>query len=162
MAIAKFEKVSYEQFKKDFLKQGYGEEEIEKAYQFVQLPKRSTAGSAGYDFVCPLDVNINQAGQLIPTGIRARIKVGYVLLVVPRSSLGFKCRLALDNSIGVIDRDYYQSDNEGHILVKVHASKTVDLKAGDRFVQGIFVQYGLAEEEEVETMRNGGIGSTNE
>lgn len=160
MAIAKFEKVSLEQFRKDLLKLGYEEEAIQKAYQQIEIPKRGTKSSAGYDFVCPMDVVIHQESQLIPTGIRAKIEQDYVLLIVPRSSLGFKYRLTLDNSVGVIDSDYYQSDNEGHILAKVHASKSMKLKAGDRFVQGVFMQYGLAEEREVETIRNGGIGST--
>lgn len=105
-------------------------------------------------------MHIGKDSVLIPTGIRAKMDLDYVLMLFPRSSLGFKYGLQLDNSVGIIDSDYYNSDNEGHIMAKVHACKEFSLSAGSRFIQGVFLQYGLANEEDVLTERNGGIGST--
>ena len=89
---------------------------------------------------------------------------GWVLQIYPRSGLGFKFRLQLNNTVGIIDSDYYYSDNEGHILIKVTNTnteeKTLSLKAGDGFAQGIFLPFGITEDDNVSTVRNGGFGST--
>lgn len=151
--IAKFEKVSLKQ---------YGNEEVYKA---IKLPKRATTGSAGYDFYMPYDLTL-EPGQtaIIETGIRAKMEEGWVLFLVPRSGLGFKYRLQLDNTIGVIDADYYYSDNEGHIKAKItnnsKEQKTLTLKQGEGFMQGIFLPFGICEDDEVTAIRNGGFGST--
>ena len=160
MAIAQFEKVSLTQF-------GYDLEKLLdiKGYYFdqVKIPTRATAGSAGYDFYCPVKVVLepNQTVK-IPTGIRCKIDDNYVLQIYPRSSLGFKYQLGLLNTVGIIDSDYYNADNEGHIIIGLvnRGDKTITIEAGDRFVQGIFVQYGLAVEEENNNERHGGFGST--
>ena len=80
----------------------------------------------------------------------------------PRSGLGFKYRLQLNNTVGIIDSDYYYSDNEGHIFAKItndsNEDKTVELKAGNGFMQGIFVEYGITVDDNVQTVRNGGFG----
>ena len=130
----------------------------------VSLPKRATAGSAGYDFVSTLDVTIPAGGTaLIPTGIRAEMEPGWVLLLFPRSSLGFKYGMRLSNTVGVIDSDYAFAKNEGHIMVKLRnpLSGPVTIGRGERFCQGVFLPYGTAEEDEVLTGRTGGFGSTN-
>ncbi len=130
----------------------------------VSLPKRATAGSAGYDFVSTLDVTIPAGGTaLIPTGIRAEMEPGWVLLLFPRSSLGFKYGMRLSNTVGVIDSDYAFAKNEGHIMVKLRnpLSEPVTIGRGERFCQGVFLPYGTAEEDEVLTGRTGGFGSTN-
>ena len=105
--VAKFEKVSYEQFKKDT--EGiFGIDAIEKIYNNIKLPKRATKGSAGYDFYLPTDLILGSKRTVkIPTGIRVEIDEGWVLKTYPRSSLGFKYRLQLDNTVGIIDSDYY-------------------------------------------------------
>ena len=106
--IAKFEKVSYEQFYKDFKETFplYSDNEIKDIYDNIKLPKRATTGSAGYDFFSPIDITLRKNETIkIPTGIRAQIDDGYVLLMFPRSGLGFKYRLQLNNTIGVIDSD---------------------------------------------------------
>ena len=130
----------------------------------VSLPKRATAGSAGYDFVSTLDVTIPAGGTaLIPTGIRAEMEPGWVLLLFPRSSLGFKYGMRLSNTVGVIDSDYAFAKNEGHIMVKLRnpLSEPVTIGRGERFCQGVFLPFGTAEEDEVLTGRTGGFGSTN-
>ena len=178
--LAKFEKVSYEQFFDDFTKtfnmiqDTMTPEEYElvsnsvrKVYNSIKLPKRATRGSAGYDFFVPIDLNIAPNTTVkVPTGIRCKMKKNYVLQIYPRSSLGFKYRCQLDNTVGIIDSDYYESDNEGHIFIKITNNtlegKTIELKHGDAFAQGIFNKYYLAKENKVHTKRNGGFGSTNQ
>ncbi len=160
MAIATFEKVSVGQFRED-LKELL--ETDEDCYGQIKMPVRATSGSAGYDFYCPVTVSL-RPGQTarIPTGIRCRIDRGYVLELYPRSSLGFRYQLSLLNTVGIIDSDYYDADNEGHIIVGLinRGDKELVIGQGDRFVQGVFLPYGLASEEENTGERHGGFGST--
>ena len=168
--IAKFEKVSFNQFLQDWL-DTFGENQtthandIKKIYDSIRLPKRATGGSAGYDFYLPLSIELApNATAKIPTGIRVKINHGWVLKCYPRSGLGFKYRLQLNNTVGIIDSDYYGSDNEGHIFAKItndsKEGKTVELAAGTGFMQGIFVEYGITADDDAEGIRNGGFGST--
>lgn len=164
--VAKFEKVSFEQFKKDWADTFYVTDGIEKIYEDIKLPKRATAGSAGYDFYAPMAFELKPGETIkIPTGIRAVIDENWVLKIYSRSSLGFKYRLWLDNLTGIIDSDYSNSDNEGHIFIKVTNNsledKIVRINRGDKFAQGIFVQYGTVIDDDVVEERNGGLGSTN-
>ena len=158
--IAKFEKVSLTQFKA-----GCTREDAEKVYEGIKLPKRATAGSAGYDFYAPIDIELNPGETAnIPTGIRVLIEDGWVLKIYPRSGLGFKYRLQLNNTVGIIDSDYSSSDNEGHIFIKVtndsNEGKTLSIPAGTGFAQGIFVEYGITVDDDASGVRNGGFGST--
>ena len=85
------------------------------------FPKRATSGSAGYDFYAPCGISLKPGETVkVLTGIRARIDEGWVLTLYPRSGLGFRYRLQLNNTVGVIDSDYYGSDNEGHIQGEDH------------------------------------------
>lgn len=159
--IARYEKVSENQFKNDLKNLMNLEEDC---YNDIIIPKRATSGSAGYDFYSPIDVVVNPNEFVrIPTGIRCYMEKEYVLHLYPRSSLGFKYQMGLVNTTGVIDSDYYNADNEGHIIVGVvnRGNKPMEIKKGDRFVQGVFVQYYLAIEEENNEERHGGFGSTN-
>ena len=158
--IAKFEKVSLTQFKA-----GCTREDAEKVYEGIKLPKRATAGSAGYDFYAPFDIELKPGETAyIPTGIRVLIEDGWVLKIYPRSGLGFKYRLQLNNTVGIIDSDYSRSDNEGHIFIKVtndsNEGKTLSIPAGTGFAQGIFVEYGITVDDDASGVRNGGFGST--
>lgn len=162
--IAKFEKVSIEQFS-EAMSGIKSEAEIKEIYDKIKLPKRATSGSAGYDFYSTLDFELAPHETVtVPTGIRVRIDDGWVLCLFPRSGLGFKFRLQLNNTVGIIDSDYYNSDNEGHIFIKLtndtNMDKTVSIKQGDGFVQGIFMQYGITEDDDATGIRNGGFGST--
>ena len=165
--IAKFEKVSFEQYKKDWLDQypEDSEEKIREIYDAIRLPKRATTGSAGYDFFAPHDFTL-QPGETVRilTGIRVWIADGWVLKLYPRSGLGFKFRLQFNNTVGIIDSDYYGSDNEGHIQAKLtndsKEGKTLTVAAGTGFSQGIFVEYGITVDDDVTDVRNGGFGST--
>lgn len=162
--IAQFSKVSYETFNESALK-FFQSEKIQAAYDNITLPKRGTRGSAGYDFISPFDFELKPHESItIPTGIRCKMDDGWVLQCYPRSGLGFKYRLQLNNTVGIIDSDYFYSDNEGHIMIKVtndsNENKTLKVKAGDRIMQGIFVQYGITIDDNVTDVRNGGFGST--
>lgn len=163
--VAQFEKVSFEQFKKDWIDTFYTSEGIEKTYEDIKLPKRATRGSAGYDFYTPFAFDLKPRESIkIPTGIRVKINDGWVLKLYPRSGLGFKFRVQMNNTVGIIDSDYYNSDNEGHIFCKImndtNEDKTVSLNKGAGFCQGIFVEYGITFDDDTEDERNGGIGST--
>ncbi len=159
--IAQFEKVSPEQFSADMpAEPGVGD-----AYERVALPVRATGGSAGYDFVTPVFIKL-MPGQtaLIPTGIRCRMEEGWVLMIFPRSGLGFRNRMQLDNTVGIIDSDYYNAENEGHILIKItndsRTGQILEIPAGKAFAQGVFLQFGITEDDICETERTGGFGST--
>ena len=113
-AIAKFEKVSRNQFLNAFKNcfPDYNETTINDIYNTIILPKRATIGSAGYDFYTPIDITLKPNQTInIPTGIRVSINEGWFLAIFPRSGLGFKFRLQLNNTVGIIDSDYYHSDN---------------------------------------------------
>ena len=156
MNIAEFEKVSEKQFIDDL-------KDLDGNYEEVRIPYRATKGSAGYDFYSPVTITLKPNETVkIPTGIRCKIEDGYVLQIYPRSSLGFKYQMCLMNTVGIIDSDYYNADNEGHIIVGIvnRGDKDLTISKGDRFVQGIFYKYYLAKEEENNNLRHGGFGST--
>lgn len=165
--IAKFHKVSFIRFEKDWLDTfpGTPGEETAEIYEKISLPKRATSGSAGYDFFAPAAVSLKPGETVkIPTGIRAEMEQGWVLQIFPRSSLGFKFRLQLNNTVGIIDSDYFYSDNEGHMFIKMtndtNEGKVVELSAGTGFAQGIFLPFGITEDDGCTGSRNGGFGST--
>lgn len=162
--VANFHKVSYEQFKKDCDRNLNTEGvDLRKLYDQIQIPSRSTAGSAGYDFHIPVPVCFDAMEyKVIPTGIRVQIQPGYFLMLVPRSGEGFKYGMRLANTVGIIDSDYFDADNEGHIMAKVSYQVNRSLLDGDRFMQGIFVPYGTAvnDMDADKQKRTGGFGST--
>lgn len=165
--IAKFMKVSPEQFAEGW-KDTFGDtdtETLEKIYEEIKLPVRATSGSAGYDFFSPLSFELKPGETIkIPTGIRVQMEKGWVLKLYPRSGLGFKYRLQLNNTVGIIDSDYFYSDNEGHMFIKItndsNEGKIMQVEAGTGFAQGIFVEYGITVDDDVCQVRNGGFGST--
>ena len=165
--IARFEKVSVQRFVADWVST-FPQQTVEQAvyaYERIKLPARATSGSAGYDFFTPVPLTLAPGESMkVPTGVRAEIDTGWVLQIFPRSSLGFKFRLQLNNTVGIIDSDYFYSDNEGHMFIKVtndsREGKTVELGQGAGFAQGIFIPYGITVDDECSDVRNGGFGST--
>lgn len=165
--IAQFFKVSREQFtnslKEEFPQ--YSEKDLDEIYDEIKLPKRATKGSAGYDFYAPFSFSLTPGSTIkIPTGIRVKMEEDWVLKIYPRSGLGFKYRLQMNNTVGIIDSDYYDSDNEGHIFIKMtncsNEGRTVEVSAGSGFAQGIFLEYGITVDDDADGIRNGGFGST--
>ena len=164
--IAIFDKVSFEQCKEG-LGDCFGDcydEKAREVYENLKLPARATGGSAGYDFFAPVDLTLAPGETVkIPTGVRVRMDSEWLLSCYPRSGLGFKYRLQLDNTVGIIDSDYYYSDNEGHIFAKLtndtKEGKTVRIEAGSGFMQGIFLEYGITLDDDATEIRNGGFGS---
>ncbi len=160
--IAQFYKVSANEYNKARINAKNSKEE----YDALILPRRATAGSAGYDFYAPFDFEL-KAGESakIPTAVRAQMADGWVLMLFPRSSLGFKYRLQMDNTVGIIDSDYFYADNEGHIFIKItndnREGKTLSIKAGEAFAQGVFLPFGITADDDVKDIRKGGFGSTN-
>jgi len=163
--IAEFQKVSFERFRNDWIATFGQTDQIEKLYNSIPIPKRATKGSAGYDIVTPAAFILQPGKSIkIPTGIRVRIDEGWVLCIFPRSGLGFKFRLQLDNTVGIIDSDYYYSDNEGHIFIKItndsRDNKEIDLSELSAFAQGVFMPFGITQDDNTTAVRNGGFGST--
>ena len=165
--IARFHKVSEERFVNDWTDtfEDSSREEALKVYEGIRLPRRATAGSAGYDFFAPVEITLEPGETIkVPTGIRVEMEQEWVLKCYPRSGLGFKYRLQMNNTVGIIDSDYFYSDNEGHIFVKMtndtNEGKTVVIPADTGFMQGIFVEYGITWDDDATEIRNGGLGST--
>ena len=165
--VAEFKKVSKEEFLKDFTDTfpDYSDEHVMQIYEELKLPKRATKKSAGYDIYSPIDFELSPGETIkIPTGIRVLMQDDYVFMIYPRSGFGFKYRLQLNNTVGVIDADYSDSDNEGHIFIKItndsNEGKKFSCEKGIAFAQGIFMQYGITFDDDVTDERNGGFGST--
>lgn len=182
-AVAKFEKVSFNEFCKSLLDNhlAYDEQEAKGYYDKIQLPKRSTSGAAGYDFFCPIPVTIRPKYQvyggvtfqskayvemptLIPTGIRCKMEEGYVLKLFPRGSSGIKKGLILANTVGIVDADYYNAKNEGHIHLAFNnfGYEPYFVEVNERIVQGIFEEFFVTydDEENTKAERIGWCGST--
>lgn len=164
--LFRFEKVSLQQYISAWRKLGSvkSDVELEEEWNSLKLPKRATKSSAGYDFFAPCDLGeITSTPITIPTGIRwVPEDDGLFLMMVPRSGLGFKYRMKLMNTVGIIDSDYFQSDNEGHIMAKFRSKEPFELKKGDAFLQGIVNIFAVSNEEDIQKLpeRNGGFGST--
>lgn len=135
-----FEKISFEQFRKDI-------KDNKELYESYKLPNRESTAAAGYDLFLVEDLTIapNEIVK-IPTGVKMRCENDEVLLIIVKSSTGFKYNIRLVNQVGVIDADYYNNkDNEGHIFVKIQneGDKTITFKAGEAVAQGVFIKYLL-------------------
>ena len=157
----RFEKVSYNQY----LEAIGGDIDLFDEYNDIIIPKRATTGSAGYDFFAPFTFTLNPNETIkIPTGIRVILDSDKFLAMYPRSGLGFKFRLQLDNTVGIIDSDYCNSDNEGHIFIKItndgREGKPITINKGDGIAQGIITQFFKTDDDNSEGIRNGGFGST--
>ena len=167
-SVAQFERVSWKQYCEG---RGWDSNELNltpptphmEEYEGIKLPKRATVGSAGYDFYAPFNIELKVGETIkIPTGIRCKITNGCVLSLYPRSGLGFKYRLRLNNTVGIIDSDYYNSDNEGHIFIKLsnEGDKSITIKKGEAFCQGMFTEFCVTFNDSTDGVRNGGFGST--
>ncbi len=161
LRIAQFFPVSRAQLESDWNAAFPGADVPER----IDLPRRATAGSAGYDFFAPAGFELKPGETiLLPTGVRARMDEGWVLLLYPRSGLGFKYRLQLNNTVGVIDSDYFGAKNEGHIMLKLtndsNEGRVLSVRAGEAVAQGVFMPFGVTVDDDATAQREGGFGST--
>ena len=156
--MRKFEKISFEQFVKDV-------KDDRMLYDSIELPKRSTKASAGYD-IRSVQAGIIKPGKSMAfkTGLKVAMNSDEVLYIYSRSSQGYKYNVCLINSVGVIDSDYYNNpDNEGHFSIKLVnlGDKDFEVNVGDKIGQGVFMKYlTVDDEEEIKGTRKGGLGST--
>ena len=170
--VAIFEKVSFTQFYEDWVKHCpsdktvWSEEEVRNIYNNIKIPQRSTKRSAGYDIQAPYNITVplNQA-KIIPTGLRCKIDDGWFLDLNPRSGQGFKYGITLANTRGIIDSDYYDADNQGHIMVKIVNGSCIskedfNVEQGKAFCQGILSPHGIVYNDNAVGKRTGGFGST--
>ena len=159
MMMRKFEKISFEQFKKDVADDA-------NLYASYELPKRKTKHSAGYD-LASLKAMVLKPGEsfLVPTGVKCISPPDEIFLVAMRSSIGFKNNIGLPHGIGIVDADYYNNaENEGHIYIGIrnNGTENFEIKVGDRIGQGVFIKYYCIDDEaEIMEERKGGYGSTN-
>ena len=157
--MRKFERISFNQFKKDV-------SDDKKLYESIELPKRSTTNSAGYD-IRSIEEGIIEPSKAMrfKTGVKVSMNDDEVFYIYSRSSFGYKYNVTMANSVGVIDADYYNNeDNEGHFSICLinHGDKPLEVKIGDRIAQGVFMKYLIVDDEEkVDKKRKGGFGSTN-
>ena len=163
--MAQFALVSKTQFLSDWENAFGTVSGAQEAYETLKLPVRATKGSAGYDFFSPRTFSLAPGESiLLPTGIRVQMEEGWFLACYPRSGLGFRYRLQLDNTVGIIDADYFDSKNEGHIMARLtndsREGKTVTVSQGTGFMQGIFTPFGITWDDAATKERTGGFGST--
>ena len=156
--MRKFERISFKQFKKDVSND-------KELYNKIEIPKRSTNHSAGYDIKSIESYTLKpNESHAFKTGIKVAMNTDEIFYIFDRSSLGFKYDVCLSNSVGVIDSDFYNNeDNEGHFAIKLinHGTKDFEVKVGDRIAQGVFMKYlTVDDEEKIDKKRKGGIGST--
>lgn len=174
MRVGNFEKVSLDQFKEGVKRftedrlwtqvtSKLSDEEIEKYYNELKLPDRSTAGSAGYDFYFPFEkFNLQPKETIVfPTGIKVNIIGDYFLGIFPKSGLSFDYKVRLDDTVAIVDADYVQAPNEGHIYLKLtneNKHKVCMIHQNMKIVQGIFIPFALTYDDTVVTRRTGGMG----
>ena len=154
--MRKFEKVSIDEFSKYYDK---------KLYEEYDLPKRMTSHSAGYDFFAIEGFTI-KPGEIkkIPTGYKATFGSDEMLMILVRSSMGFKYNVRMTNQVGIIESDYYNNiDNEGHMFVSLQNEGDRDfvVKKGEGYAQGIFTKFLICDDDITTNERQGGLGSTN-
>lgn len=165
----RFEKISLEQFTKDYKRLDefeYVPHSIQQAYDNIKLPRQGTEKSMGMDFFAPYEFCIPHRQSItVMTGVRWKVNdidsnVG--MLIFPRSGMGFKYGVRLSNTVGVIDADYCNADNEGHILIRMYNPSWDDIviRCGEAFAQGIILPYIICDGAESDSIRIGGFGST--
>ena len=152
-----FEKISFERFSLDI-------KNDRKLYDEYKLPRRASKNSCGYDFLAMEDYIIHP-GEIkkIPTGYKSKFLSDEMLMIVVRSSMGFKYNVRMCNQVGVIESDYYNNiSNEGHMWVALQneGDKDYIINKGDAYAQGIFIKF-LTCGDNPEEERIGGLGSTN-
>ena len=154
--MRKFEKISEAEYNKSL--------KDVCSYDDISLPTRSTKHSAGYDFKSPIEFTLNPGeSKKVPTGIKASMNEDEFLAILVRSSMGFKYNIRLCNQVGIVDSDYYNNpDNEGHIYIKIQneGTESLTINKGDRFAQGIFMNFLITDDDMSFGDRTGGFGST--
>ena len=153
--MRKFEKVSIDEFSKYYDK---------KLYEEYDLPKRMTSHSAGYDFFAIEGFTL-MPGEIkkIPTGYKATFGSDEMLMILVRSSMGFKYNVRMTNQVGIIESDYNNIDNEGHMFVSLQNEVDRDfvVKKWEGYAQGIFTKFLICDDDVTTNERQGGLGSTN-
>lgn len=163
-----FEKISFEQWYKDLPQSGVDELTARRWHEGIKLPKQATPSSAGMDISIPYNLTIPAGGRAkIATGLRwvcsEEYRGFFCLMIYPRSSMG-KIGFELQNTVAIVDADYSDADNEGHIwlMVKNTSNDEIILPAGQNIAQGVLTGYAICTgaEADLESTRTGGIGST--
>ena len=125
------------------------------------IPERATKHSAGYDISASETVTIQPDEiKMVSTGLAVQLGVDEVLKLYDRSSNPVKRGIALINSVGIIDSDYYPQEFKG--LFMNISKEPVTISKGQRIMQGVFVKYLTTDDDNANGKRKGGFGSTGE
>jgi len=137
--------------------------QIKRIDKSLPLPQYQTLGSAAFDMYSRTDEVVgSRATKILPSNLIVEVPKGYFLMITARSSLA-KRGLILANGIGVIDQDYHGARDEIGIFVYNISGSAVEIKRGERIVQGLIVPIEKAEWQEQEKAAEnsrGGFGST--
>ncbi len=129
----------------------------------ASVPTYATAGSAGLDLRSIEDVELApMARQLVRTGLKIAVPMGYEAQIRPRSGLALKHGLSMVNSPGTIDSDY--RGEIGVLLINL-GENVVRLSKGERIAQMVICPVVNVEVVAVENLNEterggGGFGST--
>ena len=145
--------------------------EIAKGFENkgINIPIRKTKYSAGYDLEAAEDTIVpafkpGQKPTLVKTGLKGYCKDDEYFMLFNRSSNPMKKGLVVANSVGIIDADYYNNqDNDGHIMFAFYNFSEEDtlIKKGEAIGQAIFNKYLVTDNDQAQGDRTGGFGSTN-
>lgn len=134
----------------------------------INLPKRSTKNSAGYDVEAAEDVIIpvfenGCKPTLVHTGLKAYCQSDEWYMLANRSSGPGKRKIVLANGIGVIDADYYGNlNNDGEFMFAFYniGTEPLEIKKGDVIGQVVFQKFLIVDNDQAEGERLSGFGST--
>jgi dUTP pyrophosphatase len=128
------------------------------------IPCYEHEGDAGADLRSAIDFDLHPFERvMVPTGICVAVPDGYVILVHPRSGLGYKRGVTLPNAPGTIDSGY-----RGEIrvpLINLDPKTTWHFSKGDRIAQMVIQRYVRAQFQQVDSLPSSqrstsGFGST--
>jgi len=126
------------------------------------MPTKGSHFSGAYDIYMPEDGSIQGESKLVGLGFAAAVPANSVALLLPRSSVGAKFGVELNNTCGVIDSDYR---GEWKAALKTKAGNYYTWKAGDRLLQFLiipitWVYLKLTDSLDPSLRGAGGFGST--
>lgn len=147
---------------------------VKKMREDVIIPQQATDGSVGFDLrvVLPFDEEVGEQMSKVRVNPNESIRFstelifelpeGYFMQINPRSSMGIKKGLVLQNTTGILDADYR---GICYLFVKNTSDKVIEIEHQERLAQAIILPYPKIEFEEVnelsETIRGeGGFGSS--
>ena len=148
--------------KQELLNQYYGEQMTLKA-ALASKDYQTIREAEGGEPMKDITKKANAKPTLIPTGMKCKLEEGTYLELSVRSSCPLKHWIMMANSVGIIDKDYYNNeDNEGHIFFQVvnMSPLPIIIKKGEAIGQAIIHKFDTVEDDAATGIRTSGFGST--